>query len=108
VLTKLASFAVLFLAFGAPGASAQSYPSKPVTIVVPAAAGGPSDTVARVLAPALATELKGTVLIENQGGAGGTIGAGPSRAHLGTATRCTCITSRIPRGRRFTASSRSM
>jgi tripartite-type tricarboxylate transporter receptor subunit TctC len=55
---------------------AQQYPTTPVTIVVPAAAGGPSDTVARVVAPVLAKELKGTVVVENQGGAGGTIGAG--------------------------------
>ena len=66
----------LLLAFAATASFAQPYPSKPITIVVPAAAGGPSDTVARVLAPALAKELKGTVIIENQGGAGGTIGAG--------------------------------
>ena len=64
------------IALGASAALAQQYPSKPITIVVPAAAGGPSDTVARVVAPALAKELKGTVIIENQGGAGGTIGAG--------------------------------
>ena len=57
-------------------AFAQPYPSKPITIVVPAAAGGPSDTVARVVGPAIAKELKGTVIIENAGGAGGTIGAG--------------------------------
>ena len=56
-------------------ALAQQYPSKPVTIVVPAAAGGPSDTVARVVGASLAKELKTTVIIENQGGAGGTIGA---------------------------------
>ena len=67
---------VLLALAASTAAVAQQYPSKPVTIVVPAAAGGPSDTVARVLAPALAKELKGTVIIENQGGAGGTVGAG--------------------------------
>jgi tripartite-type tricarboxylate transporter receptor subunit TctC len=66
----------LLLALAATSALAQPYPSKPVTIVVPAAAGGPSDTVARVLAPSLTKELKGTVIVENQGGAGGTVGAG--------------------------------
>lgn len=66
----------LVVAFAAASALAQPYPSKPVTIVVPAAAGGPSDTVARVLAPSLTKELKGTVIVENQGGAGGTVGAG--------------------------------
>ena len=59
----------------APSVLAQQYPSKPVTIVVPAAVGGPSDTVARVVGAALAKQLQGTVVIENQGGAGGTIGA---------------------------------
>jgi tripartite-type tricarboxylate transporter receptor subunit TctC len=68
--------AALAAALAAAGVLAQPYPSKPVTIVVPAAAGGPSDTVARVVAPALAKEIKGTVIIENAGGAGGTIGAG--------------------------------
>lgn len=73
---RIALPALLLAALAASPAFAQPYPNKPVTIVVPAAAGGPSDTVARVLAPALAKELKGTVLIENQGGAGGTVGAG--------------------------------
>ena len=76
MFTKLVTFASFLMALAAPVAMAQQYPAKPITIVVPAAAGGPSDTVARVLAPALAKELKGTVIIENQGGAGGTVGAG--------------------------------
>jgi tripartite-type tricarboxylate transporter receptor subunit TctC len=76
VLRSFAASVGLFCALGVPGAIAQQYPTKPITIVVPAAAGGPSDTVARVVAPALAKELKGTVIVENQGGAGGTIGAG--------------------------------
>jgi putative tricarboxylic transport membrane protein len=75
VFSRLVTSASFLIALGAPMAMAQQYPTKPITIVVPAAAGGPSDTVARVLAPALAKELKGTVIIENQGGAGGTIGA---------------------------------
>ncbi|WP_326539002.1 tripartite tricarboxylate transporter substrate-binding protein [Pseudorhodoferax sp.] len=54
-----------------------AYPDKPVTIVVPFAAGGPTDTVARQLAEAMSKPLGGaTVIIENVGGAGGTIGAG--------------------------------
>ena len=57
-------------------ALAEQYPSRVVTILVPAAAGGPSDTVARVLAQAMSTELKGQVIVENAGGAGGTVGAG--------------------------------
>ena len=57
-------------------ALAEQYPSRVVTILVPAAAGGPIDTVARVLAQAMSTELKGQVIVENAGGAGGTVGAG--------------------------------
>jgi tripartite-type tricarboxylate transporter receptor subunit TctC len=73
---KIIAFTGVLLALAASQAFAQSYPTKPVTIVVPAAAGGPSDTVARVIAPAIGKEIKGTVIIENAGGAGGTIGAG--------------------------------
>jgi tripartite-type tricarboxylate transporter receptor subunit TctC len=76
VFTKYVKLTCLMIAFAAPAAIAQQYPARPITIVVPAAAGGPSDTVARVLAPALAKEVGGTVIIENQGGAGGTVGAG--------------------------------
>lgn len=51
------------------------YPDRPITIVVPFAAGGPSDKIARDLAEALRKPLKETVIIDNTGGAGGTIGA---------------------------------
>ncbi|WP_348751491.1 tripartite tricarboxylate transporter substrate-binding protein, partial [uncultured Aquincola sp.] len=51
------------------------YPTKPVTIVVPFTAGGPTDKVARDLAEALRKPLGGTIIIENVGGAGGTLGA---------------------------------
>jgi tripartite-type tricarboxylate transporter receptor subunit TctC len=54
--------------------SALAYPDKPVTIVVPFAAGGPTDKVARDLAEALRGPLGGTIVIENVGGAGGTLG----------------------------------
>jgi len=76
VLRKTLVFSGVLLALASSTVLAQPYPSKPVTIVVPAAAGGPSDTVARVVAPALGKEIKGTVIVENAGGAGGTIGAG--------------------------------
>jgi len=55
-------------------ALAQDFPSKPVVILVPAAAGGPTDTLTRVLAQAMSEPLRQQVLIENMGGAGGTIG----------------------------------
>lgn len=51
------------------------YPEKPITIVVPFAAGGPTDKVARDLAEALRKPLGGTLIIENVGGVGGTLGA---------------------------------
>jgi tripartite-type tricarboxylate transporter receptor subunit TctC len=55
---------------------AAAYPEKPVTIVVPFAAGGPTDKVARDLAEVMRKGLSGqTVIIENVGGAGGTLGA---------------------------------
>jgi tripartite-type tricarboxylate transporter receptor subunit TctC len=69
------SIPVLALAF-ATGAWAQAYPTKPVTMIVPFAAGGPTDTVARTIGIAMQGVLKQTVLVENVGGAGGTIGVG--------------------------------
>jgi tripartite-type tricarboxylate transporter receptor subunit TctC len=67
----VAAFASLL----APAVQAQGYPEKPVTIVVPFAAGGPTDKVARDLGDVLRRELKQTVIIDNVGGAGGTLGA---------------------------------
>jgi tripartite-type tricarboxylate transporter receptor subunit TctC len=55
---------------------AQAYPSRPVTLVVPFAAGGPTDVVARSLGQAMTASLGQTVLIENKLGAGGTLAAG--------------------------------
>ena len=51
-----------------------SYPSKPVTLIVPAAAGGPTDTVARLIAESMTKTFGQTVVVENVSGAGGTIG----------------------------------
>lgn len=63
------------LAFFAAAAPAQAeFPDKPVTLLVPFAAGGPSDKIARDLAEALRKRLQQTVIVENVGGAGGTIG----------------------------------
>jgi tripartite-type tricarboxylate transporter receptor subunit TctC len=62
------------LAAIAASAAAQEYPSKPIIIVVPAAAGGPTDTLTRVLAAAMGSAMKNQFVIENAGGAGGIIG----------------------------------
>src|SRR5258706_562890 len=55
-------------------ATAQDYPNKAIVIVVPAAAGGPTDTLTRVLASSMSNAMKNQFLIENAGGAGGIIG----------------------------------
>jgi len=57
-------------------AAAQTdFPSRPITIIVPFAAGGPTDTVARLIAEGMTQTLGQQVIVENAGGAGGTIGA---------------------------------
>jgi tripartite-type tricarboxylate transporter receptor subunit TctC len=70
-----ASLAALIPAALAAPALAQAYPTRTVTIVVPFAAGGPTDAVARLLAEAMGKDLGQTIVVENVGGAGGTIGA---------------------------------
>ena len=64
----------VFLALLGAAASAQEYPTRPINIIVPAAAGGPTDTLTRVLAQAMGEALRQQMIIENVGGAGGTIG----------------------------------
>jgi hypothetical protein len=53
-------------------AVAQTYPSKPIKLVVPYPPGGPNDVIARILAQKLAEGLGGTFFVENTAGAGGT------------------------------------
>ncbi len=71
-----ALLAAAIAAAGLPAtASAQSaYPTRPITLIVPAAAGGPTDTVSRLVAESMSRTLGQTVVVENIGGAGGTIG----------------------------------
>ena len=56
------------------GAWAQAWPSKPIRLVVPYAAGGPADVIARLVAKKAGEDLKQTIIVDNKGGAGGTIG----------------------------------
>jgi tripartite-type tricarboxylate transporter receptor subunit TctC len=70
ILSLLASAA---LAMAAP-AKADDYPSRPIRIIAPIAAGGPSDTAARLVAQALTRQLKQNVIVENRTGAGGVLG----------------------------------
>src|SRR5882724_447535 len=57
-------------------ARAQAYPSRPITMIVPYTAGGPTDTVGRVVAERMRAELGQPIVAENIGGAGGSIGLG--------------------------------
>ncbi len=66
----------LFVLLGISVASADQYPSKVITLVVPFAAGGPTDTVARLIAQPMSKHLGQTIVVENIGGAGGTVAAG--------------------------------
>jgi tripartite-type tricarboxylate transporter receptor subunit TctC len=73
-LKKIAALAT-FLLISAVQSNAQNYPTKVITIVVPFAAGGPTDTLARLIAVPMSKTLKQQVIVENVVGAGGTIAA---------------------------------
>lgn len=74
--TALASLAITAVLATASDARADTFPSRPITIVVPFPAGGPTDTVARVLAEPMRVALGQAIIIENVTGAAGTIGTG--------------------------------
>ena len=70
--TLIAGLAIAALALPA---AAQTWPQRPVSVVVPFAAGGPTDAVARLVSEAMGKELGQSLIVENVGGAGGTLGA---------------------------------
>ena len=81
-------------------AFAQTYPERQITMVVPFSAGGPTDTVGRLIAEKMSADLGQQIIVENVGGAGGTLGAGQVASaeadgytillhHIGMATSAT-------------------
>jgi tripartite-type tricarboxylate transporter receptor subunit TctC len=72
---KLGAFALAAILQIPAGALAQSWPSRPITLVVPYAAGGPVDTIARIVSSRMSETLGQQIVIENVGGAGGMTGA---------------------------------
>jgi tripartite-type tricarboxylate transporter receptor subunit TctC len=75
-MKKILVAALLALSAAHPGLQAQSFPTRPVTLIVPFPPGGSTDTAARIIGERMRATLGQTVVIENVGGAGGTIGVG--------------------------------
>ena len=74
-MNKLAGLIACVVLLGVSPASAQEYPNKVITMVVPFAAGGPTDTVARLIGVPMSKTLEQQIIVENVAGAGGTIAA---------------------------------
>lgn len=72
---KSISAAIVGLALAAAPALSQSWPERPITLLVPFAPGGPSDAIARLLGDSMSKTLKQQIVVENVSGAGGTLGA---------------------------------
>jgi tripartite-type tricarboxylate transporter receptor subunit TctC len=67
--------AALAAGLAAPALAQGQFPTRPITMIIPFAAGGPTDTVGRLVAQVMGNDLGQTVVVENVGGAGGTLGA---------------------------------
>jgi len=99
---RLSGLALMALA--ATAAFAQSYPAKPITLIIPFPPGGSTDIVGRILAEGLGKELGQPVMVDNRGGAGGAIGAKaiadaiPDGYTLGLATVSTHVINPAIRG----------
>jgi tripartite-type tricarboxylate transporter receptor subunit TctC len=76
LITKRLALGAILAAFAAAPSAAQTFPSRPITMVVPFAAGGPTDIVARLVAERMSATLGQQVVVENVAGAAGTTGAG--------------------------------
>ncbi|WP_418900732.1 Bug family tripartite tricarboxylate transporter substrate binding protein [Terripilifer ovatus] len=74
VIIKIWALAAITCAISGPAQAQPAYPSKPITLIVPFAAGGTSDVIARLAADEMARGLDQRFIIENVGGAGGSIG----------------------------------
>lgn len=74
--TMLGATALAAMSFISVSAHAEGYPERTITMVVPFAAGGPTDTVARLVAESMSKDLGQQIIVENVGGAGGSLGAG--------------------------------
>src|SRR5690606_37822302 len=72
---RLLGFALAFVLVLAPAAEAQQFPDRPITLVVPFAPGGTTDVIARVVAEHMSGTLGQRIVVENVGGAAGTIAA---------------------------------
>jgi tripartite-type tricarboxylate transporter receptor subunit TctC len=75
-MKRLVLAAILAASAGMASAAAQTFPTRPITMVVPFAAGGPTDTIARIMAEGMRTSLGQNVIIENSTGAAGSLGVG--------------------------------
>jgi tripartite-type tricarboxylate transporter receptor subunit TctC len=75
LLSVFAAFAMVVATGMAQSAIADEYPTRPIKLIVPFPAGGPTDVAARLIAQSLSSRLGGSVIVENHPGAGGRIGA---------------------------------